>query len=121
MMPSPVQDAAFDELVDRLDEAALAGDAQDAMLAATQGPDALEAHLAGDGSAPAAQATGAPLATAPPKAFLEQIAVENFRGIGERARLPLVAGPGLTIVSGRNGSGKSSFAEGLELLLTGDN
>ena len=30
------------------------------------------------------------------------------------------AGPGLTLVVGRNGSGKSSFAEGLELLLTGD-
>ena len=29
------------------------------------------------------------------------------------------AGPGLTVVVGRNGSGKSSFAEGLELLMTG--
>ena len=34
--------------------------------------------------------------------------------------LELKAGPGLTLVVGRNGSGKSSFAEGLELLLTGD-
>ncbi|MGB3440560.1 MAG: AAA family ATPase [Actinophytocola sp.] len=34
--------------------------------------------------------------------------------------LPLHPGPGLTIVTGRNGSGKSSFAEGLELALTGD-
>jgi recombinational DNA repair ATPase RecF len=32
-----------------------------------------------------------------------------------------VPGPGLTIVTGRNGSGKSSFAEAAELALTGDN
>jgi energy-coupling factor transporter ATP-binding protein EcfA2 len=37
------------------------------------------------------------------------------------ARLDLEPGPGLTLVVGRNGSGKSSFAEALELLLTGEN
>ena len=30
-------------------------------------------------------------------------------------------GPGLTLVVGRNGSGKSSFAEGIEVALTGHN
>lgn len=30
-------------------------------------------------------------------------------------------GPGLTVISGRNGSGKSSFAEAAELLITGEN
>jgi DNA repair exonuclease SbcCD ATPase subunit len=34
--------------------------------------------------------------------------------------LEVERGPGLTLVVGRNGSGKSSFAEALELLLTGD-
>src|SRR5437588_404983 len=38
--------------------------------------------------------------------------------VGGRSTGP--AGPDLTLVVGRNGSGKSSFAEALELLLTGD-
>ena len=57
----------------------------------------------------------------PPRiAFLRSISVEGFRGIGQKATLELTPGPGLTLVVGRNGSGKSSFAEALELLLTGD-
>ncbi len=57
----------------------------------------------------------------PAVAYVEQISVQGFRGIGEKATLSLTPGPGLTLIVGRNGSGKSSFAEGLELLLTGDN
>ncbi len=41
----------------------------------------------------------------------------GFRGIGPATTLPLQPGPGLTLVVGRNGYGKSSFAEGV--LLTG--
>ena len=40
-------------------------------------------------------------------------------GVSGRLR-PLPPRPGLTLVVGRNGSGKSSFAEALEVLLTGD-
>jgi recombinational DNA repair ATPase RecF len=54
-------------------------------------------------------------------ATLTEITVEGFRGIGPRRSLRLTPGPGLTLVVGRNGSGKSSFAEGVEILLTGVN
>jgi recombinational DNA repair ATPase RecF len=54
-----------------------------------------------------------------PRAYLEAIAVRGFRGIGPESALKLRPGPGLTLVIGRNGSGKSSFAEALEVLLTG--
>src|SRR3954447_1471011 len=60
---------------------------------------------------------------APPKStapvWLKSVTVEGFRGIGPEATLELTPAPGLTVVVGRNGSGKSSFAEGLELLMTG--
>jgi energy-coupling factor transporter ATP-binding protein EcfA2 len=57
----------------------------------------------------------------PVGAYITAVEVEGFRGIGERATLELAPGPGLTLVIGRNGSGKSSFAEALEVLFTGDN
>lgn len=53
--------------------------------------------------------------------YLRKVRVEGFRGIGPPAELDLDPRPGLTVVVGRNGSGKSSIAEALELLLTGDN
>ncbi|NIH95039.1 AAA family ATPase [Mycolicibacterium fluoranthenivorans] len=51
--------------------------------------------------------------------YLTDIAVTGFRGIGRTAKLELHPAPGLTVISGRNGSGKSSFAEAVELALTG--
>lgn len=57
--------------------------------------------------------------TGPAATFLSSISVSGFRGVGPSARLDLYPAPGLMVVSGRNGSGKSSFAEALELTLTG--
>ncbi|MDX3539791.1 AAA family ATPase [Streptomyces sp. MB09-01] len=53
--------------------------------------------------------------------YLRSISAAGWRGIGPAATLDLEPGPGLTVVAGRNGSGKSSFAEAAEMVLTGDN
>ena len=63
----------------------------------------------------------APEDAEPAGAWLTGVAIQGFRGIGPRAELALPPGPGLTLAVGRNGTGKSSFAEGLELALTGRN
>ncbi|MQA96578.1 MAG: AAA family ATPase [Streptosporangiales bacterium] len=55
----------------------------------------------------------------PAPVLLGPVTVRGFRGIGAEATLPLRAAPGLTLVTGRNGSGKSSFAEAIEIALTG--
>ena len=55
----------------------------------------------------------------PDLVYLGAITVAGFRGIGPATTLPLHPGLGLTLVVARNGSGKSSFAEGAEVLLTG--
>jgi hypothetical protein len=107
-----------DELAKLLDEEApeaakaLSPRAPSAPALSSRAPSAV---TGGEGSA-----ISAPVAAAPRIAFLRTITVEGFRGIGPKATLDLTPGPGLTLVVGRNGSGKSSFAEGLELLLTGD-
>lgn len=53
------------------------------------------------------------------RVFLDSVSVSGFRGIGGKARLKLTAKPGVTLVVGRNGSGKSSFADGIETAFTG--
>ncbi|MEV8389803.1 MULTISPECIES: AAA family ATPase [unclassified Streptomyces] len=55
------------------------------------------------------------------RVYLESVAVTRFRGIGPRAWLKLSPRPGVTLVVGRNGSGKSSLAEGVETAFTGTN
>jgi ABC-type lipoprotein export system ATPase subunit/energy-coupling factor transporter ATP-binding protein EcfA2 len=55
---------------------------------------------------------------APAGAYLKAVTVAGFRGIGPEARLDLHPGPGVVVVAGRNGSGKSTFSEAVEVALT---
>lgn len=65
----------------------------------------------------------APAASSAPadggRVFVTGISIEGFRGIGPPATLSLDARPGLILVVGPNGCGKSTFAEGAERALTG--
>ncbi|SMD24767.1 AAA family ATPase [Lentzea albidocapillata] len=93
--------------------------AAELVLAACRGEAALERALAG---VPSRQEAPRERTNGPgQEIFVSEIRVRGFRGIGPQARLPLAPGPGLTVVTGRNGSGKSSFAEAAELALTGYN
>lgn len=89
------------------------------VAAALRGDDELAEQLGGDASAPQRPAATGTHGPAPLRAFLRSITVEGFRGIGPSATLELNPYFGITVVSGRNGSGKSSFAEALEFALTG--
>lgn len=71
-------------------------------------PESVAAETAGTGEALAGM-------------FVRSITVNGFRGIGQQARLPIQPSLGLTLVVGRNGCGKSSFAEAAEFAITGDN
>jgi hypothetical protein len=101
-------------------DATQAADAEWAVLvlAALGAPGELAALLEGNAQ-PAASPSAARSPDRPAVAYLADITVEGFRGVGQAARLELTPGPGLTLVVGRNGSGKSSFAEALEVALTG--
>ncbi|MFC0506668.1 AAA family ATPase [Micromonospora costi] len=88
------------------------------VLAALTGETDLAAALDGDSTS---LAPVTPVAAEPPaQIWLSSITVAGFRGVGPERTLPIGPGPGITLVVGRNGSGKSSFAEAVELALTGD-
>ncbi|MFJ8232580.1 AAA family ATPase [Streptomyces sp. NPDC094448] len=55
----------------------------------------------------------------PGRVYLHSLTVNGFRGIGPRARLGLSPRPGVNLVVGRNGCGKSSLAEAVEAAFTG--
>jgi energy-coupling factor transporter ATP-binding protein EcfA2 len=110
-------EASLDLLVERLSDHGPPTAVADLVLAAVLGGDELDKVLGGEpGERPASQLDAAKEHEA---IFLSAINVEGFRGIASLARLGLSPGPGLTLVVGRNGSGKSSFAEAAELALTG--
>lgn len=105
------------ELIDRDDEldddvallvaASLLGEEALFGQLGTDPPELIKPESASDGN-------GTPM-----RAFLRSIAVEGFRGIGPKATLNVNPYPGVTVICGRNGSGKSSFAEAFEYALTG--
>ncbi|GJJ22527.1 MULTISPECIES: AAA family ATPase [Mycolicibacterium] len=99
------EQSVHDVILELLDaDEALTGEVKDVVLEAL-------AEVAGNAETTAE--------TGPAATFLTSITVSGFRGVGPSARLDLYPAPGLMVVSGRNGSGKSSFAEALELTLTG--
>ena len=107
-------------VLEALDTSGLDDRVADLVLAACDGRETLDAALGGaEVERPVAAAARADQAA--PGAYLAGLDVAGFRGIGPLAKIELQPGPGLTLVVGRNGSGKSSFAEALELLLTGEN
>jgi ABC-type Mn2+/Zn2+ transport system ATPase subunit len=138
---SDTESGLVGDLVERVETAQLDPEAGALVLAACEGPEAINDLLTSAPAEPAAPAAPAAPPPAPPTSsdarpsqpsqpspptvatdvFLQEITVEGFRGIGAAASLKLMPGPGLTLVVGRNGSGKSSFAEALELLLTRSN
>lgn len=93
------------------------------ILAALEGHESLDEYLAGgDVPAKAAEQAGDSADAredGPAGAFLCGLGVQGFRGIGPEVDIDLQPQPGLTIIAGRNGSGKSSLAEALEVALTG--
>ena len=89
----------------------------DLVLAALAGEAAVDAVL-GDGP-PAPRPDPKADRVSPRGAFLSRLVVRGFRGVGGETELTIPAGPGLTVIAGRNGSGKSSLSEALECALTG--
>lgn len=115
-----MNDGLVDVVLNRLDIGGLSDRQADLVLAACQGHDEL-VSVVGGGTVSGPGEPGVSDGPSAEHAYLGSISVEGFRGIGPPVTLDLEPGPGLTLVAGRNGSGKSSFAEAAELLLTGDN
>ncbi|MCV7056446.1 AAA family ATPase [Mycolicibacterium gilvum] len=101
------------------DNEAVADDTVYLVAASMRGDDEFGDQLGGDAPPPEQPKIETTSAPPPLRAFLRSITVSGFRGIGPRATLEVNPYRGITVISGRNGSGKSSFAEALEYALTG--
>lgn len=102
----------IDAVLDALDASDLSTSARDAVVAALAGVTSSDSGLrATVRSAAGGERQG--------DVFLSSLRVSGFRGIGHEVVIDLDPAPGLTVVSGRNGSGKSSIAESMDVLLTG--
>ncbi len=116
-------EALRDELFAMLCESNERDRVLDLVLAAVDGGETFDDVVAGEpvgrpGTAGAADSVAGKMVEAS-GVYLSSITVEGFRGIGPASTLAFPPGPGLTVITGRNGSGKSSFAEALEVVLTG--
>ncbi len=114
-----MDDVLLGIVLGRLEEFPLPEQAADLLLAALEGDESLSAQLSGQAQ-PRSDAPAITTPSTPAGAYLQSLTVSGFRGIGPPATLEVSPRPGLTLVVGRNGSGKSSFAEALEVLLTGN-
>lgn len=115
-----MQPGLLDIVVSRLSEAGPDPGTEALVLAACEGPEVLEG-VCGGATPPLHVLAASADEAEPPGTYLKSVTVEGFRGVGPPLRLDLAPGPGLTVIVGRNGSGKSSLAEATELVLTGDN
>jgi hypothetical protein len=113
-----MNDALLELVLERLERVPLAAAASGLLLAACDSDESLAAELGGVPADCPRPSPGTPGAE-PAGAYLRSVTVAGFRGIGPPATLTVEPGPGLAVIVGRNGSGKSSFAEALEVLLTG--
>ncbi|MEU8020408.1 AAA family ATPase [Micromonospora parva] len=105
-------------IFDRLASDDVPTETAELVLAALTGEDNLTSALAGtptqlDGHSPTDDGPAE-------RIWLKSVTVAGFRGVGPERTIQIGPGPGFTLVVGRNGSGKSSFAEAAELALTGD-
>lgn len=105
-------------------DTAVADDVQLVVMAALEGDDDLSSVLSVDATPQEVLhrlESRVDAAVEPTGTFLKSLSVQGFRGIGDKVKLAIPEGPGLVVIAGRNGSGKSSMAEALEIALTGVN
>ena len=98
----------------------LSDEVRDYVLAALEGPTSLQELLDGISTPHAPRVSGRRDCRRACRCVPDVHRWAGFRGIGQKATLELHPALGITVVTGRTGSGKSNFAEALELAVTGE-